>query len=181
MMGVLEWVPVSDLNKDPRKLQVEALSECRRVMKDGGQICIGIENSHGLKYMLGEPDDHTGVEGITYLSRDDANAKLQSVRGENYRTYTYDMNGYIDLFKDAGFDPAKIKFYYPIPNYKIYSCIVPVDDIKRIKFIYKNLRLNLMESEIDKKVIKEELELLEKNKLSLLKNRVSSYLIVAEK
>ncbi len=181
MSGVLEWVPVSDATKDPRDLQISALKECNRILKKGGQLCIGIENSHGLKYLFGELDDHTGVPHISYLPRAEATKKLQAIRGEDYRTYTYTKDGYLDLLAEAGFNRKNIKFYYPIPTYKIFSYIVPLDNLQNLNFIYKELRSNLQMSSIDKKVIEEELSMIKKGKIEELKNNVSSYFIKVTK
>lgn len=181
MNGVLEWIPVSDITKNPRELQILALKECLRILRPGGQLIVGIENSHGLKYFYGEPDDHTGVVGISYLSRKKATEKLKEVRNEEYRTYTYTMKGYSKLLQESGFNNRKIEFYYPVPSYKIFSFILPIKNIKSLKYIYSNLQPNLLQTDIDRRVIDAELALLKEGKINKLKNRVSSYFIVSSK
>jgi len=45
MIGVLEWVAVDVPDDDPADIQHQALKEVYRVLKKGGSVCIGIENS----------------------------------------------------------------------------------------------------------------------------------------
>ena len=45
------------------KTQCAAMREAARILKHGGLVYVGIENSLGLKYLLDAPDDHTGIRG----------------------------------------------------------------------------------------------------------------------
>lgn len=126
MNGVLEWVAASVTEGDPRTLQLEALKSVRRMLKSNGVLYIGIENSHGFKYIVGANDDHTGIPHIVYLSRETASAKASKELKHSYRTYTYDMEGYRELLKDAGFGTAQ--FHYPVPDYKSLNFMVPLEN-----------------------------------------------------
>lgn len=176
MSGVLEWVGTSVEKGDPSELQEQALSEVCRVLKPTGQLLIGIENSHGFKYLLGAPDDHTGIKHITYLSRDAANKKMQSIRGCDYRTYTYTMDGYSQLLKRAGFNYCD--FFYPIPDYKTCSYIIPLRDTRALRFFLHHIDAEKPKASMQQEIRIREMQAIDDGTIG---NRVSSYFIVAHK
>jgi hypothetical protein len=110
-------------------LQLEFLREVRRILRQEGQIYIGIENRLGFYYFLGQPEDHTGVEYAALLPRPLANAWVRYKNGTPYRTYTYSRAGYQKLLREAGF--KSISFYAPVPDYRAFNEIVPLDSEQR--------------------------------------------------
>ncbi len=181
LVGVLEWIPEGFASGDPRDIQLQALQEIRRVLKKEGQLVIGIENSHGLKYFAGAPDDHAGLPQISYQDRATANSMMQEKHKKDYRTYTYDMNGYQQLLKEAGFYTQKTKYYYPVKSYKDNQAIIEIDNIENLQYLYeKVLPINIF-NDYEKTAVKQELELLEKSNSEELQGKVSSYFIISEK
>jgi ubiquinone/menaquinone biosynthesis C-methylase UbiE len=143
--GVLEWVASEEdvvleehwegrrkqarrHRGDPRRMQVEALKEIRRVLKPGGRLYLAIENRFGYPYLAGAPDDHVNLKYVSFLPRFLANAITKHQRGNQYRTYTYGLPGYRKLLRDAGFSDAE--FYGAFPHYFRPSEIIPEAMIK---------------------------------------------------
>lgn len=176
MNGVLEWMGLADEEEDPLSLQRRALKNVFNLLKKGGRLYLGIENSHGFKYLLGEPDDHTGVKNITFLSREDADKLMREITGRPYRTYTHSYSGYAGLLKEAGFN--KVDFYNPIPDYKIMTAFVPLSEGMAYKYYLENLLPDSEPGSLRQNVKNLELEALASGNL---RDRVSSYSMVAEK
>lgn len=175
--GVLEWVGVDgDNSSNPTEKQIEALNVARKVLKDDGYLYIGIENSYGLKYVLGEPDDHTGIPYITYLDRIDANKISQAKQGSDYRTYTYTKRGYEELLLTAGF--TDVQFYYPIPDYKRIESLHNLDNNQISRFVNETIQFSKNRREISERVVDMEKLLIETGSLSHFS---ASYSIVARK
>lgn len=124
--GVLEWVAVGNEDMSPEQKQLQALHIAYDLLKPGGYLYIGIENAYGLKYILGEPDDHTGIKHITYLPRVEADELSRKINKANYRTYTYTQQGYESLLKQSGF--TNLQYYYPYPDYKLIKSIHNLDN-----------------------------------------------------
>jgi len=132
MNGVLEWVGSYLKGGDPLKIQQKCLKEVGRVLKETGELWIGIENRFGLKYLQGEPDDHLryysskkSVSYTTVVPRIIANMMTQKALGIPYRTYTHSLWGLKRLLKKAGF--KEIEFYYPLEGYRAVSAkIYPI-------------------------------------------------------
>jgi ubiquinone/menaquinone biosynthesis C-methylase UbiE len=137
MNGALEWVGASRNGQSPRERQIEVLKIVRQILKKDGMLYVGIENSHGYKYILGEMDDHTGIHHISYLDRDKANEKSMEELKRPYETYTYDIQGYTDLLNKAGF--LELQFYYPIPDYKSVQALLPLSDAGLIQYYHNAL------------------------------------------
>ncbi|MGG4126634.1 class I SAM-dependent methyltransferase [Paenibacillus illinoisensis] len=114
--GVLEWVGVGS-QENPKARQIKALEIAFRLLKPGGFLYIGIENATGIKYLLGEPDDHTNIKYISYLEREVADTLSLSITNNEYKTYTYNKQGYREMLDKVGF--GDIQFYYPYPDYKL--------------------------------------------------------------
>ena len=138
MNGVLEWIGASSQDGAPRDLQLAALRAVRRMLKPDGVLYIGIENSHGFKYILGENDDHTGIPHITYLTRDRADARSRRELKRPYRTYTYDRVGYEHLLTEAGF--LQSRFYYPAPDYKSTHVLMDLNAPGQVAFYNRELK-----------------------------------------
>jgi hypothetical protein len=175
--GVLEWVGVGQGDSiDPKEKQLQALKIANDLLKDGGYLYIGIENSHGFKYILGEPDDHTGLKYATYLDRQDANEISMKKLNTNYQTYTYSQCGYKDLLEDSGF--SIMDFYYPVPDYKRIEYIYKLDNTNVAEFLLNQLRFTHPSSTIKERVL--DLELVS-NQFNGLANFPASYSIFAKK
>lgn len=124
MIGVLEWAGVNG-EEDPVAQQLRFLSESHRVLKPGGALLIGIENSVGFEYLLGKPDDHTGIPHITYLSPQEADRRSLQLRGKPYRVRTHSRREYAQLLDAAGLE--KQQFFWAYPDYRLWSALVPLE------------------------------------------------------
>lgn len=174
--GVLEWMGHADETSDPLDLQKLALHNVFRLLKKGGRLYMGIENSHGFKYLLGEPDDHTGIRNITFLERKDADKLLKAAIGRPYRTYTHSYPGYEKLLKGAGF--GKIDFYAPVPDYKMLTALLPLEDSGPYRYYIDHLWPNAEPGSLGQNVKNLERVALDKG---TLRDHVASYSIIAEK
>ena len=125
LSGVLEWVGEGDLKsyvegskperlwhmlasffgkRNPRNIQIAFLKEIKRVLKNDGQLFVGIENRLNYEYFTGRADHHSGLKYGSLLPRFVANLYSILVNRRPYRTYTYSIQGYKGLFKDAGYE-----------------------------------------------------------------------------
>jgi len=114
---------------------MKALRAASELLCRKGHIYIGIENRYGFKYLMGFPDDHTGVQNITYLPRDDANELSMKKLGKPYRTYTYSYEEYKNMLESVGF--TDVEFYYPFPDYKSATHILPIDAPEPLEYFYR--------------------------------------------
>jgi ubiquinone/menaquinone biosynthesis C-methylase UbiE len=174
MNGVLEWVGTSIDGMSAGEAQLAALKEVRRILKPEGVLYVGIENSHGYRYILGGDDDHTGLPHITYHVREKADEVAWKRTKKDYRTFTYDMAGYHELLEAAGFE--SMEFFYPYPDYKHVQALFPLDDVRPLQFYYRCLHKNVdAETEVER-VRSLELRAAE---LGHVAHNVASYGIVA--
>ncbi|QOJ08257.1 class I SAM-dependent methyltransferase [Nitrosomonas sp. H1_AOB3] len=125
LSGVLEWVGEgasdphnsgSKLRKlwnmlalhfgatNPRNIQIAFLKEIKRVLKEDGQLFVGIENRLNYEYFISRPDHHSNLKYGSLMPRFIANVYSILVKHRPYRTFTYSIPGYRKLFADAGFD-----------------------------------------------------------------------------
>lgn len=174
--GVLEWMGLADETRDPLELQELALKNAYRLLRKGGRLYLGIENSHGFKYLLGEPDDHTGISNITFIERWQADKLMLALKGQSYRTYTHSFSGYERLLKEAGF--SRLEFYYPYPDYKTFSVLSPITDSGPYRYFLDNLCPDFESGSLGQDIKNLEKSALEEG---FLKEHVSSYAIIAEK
>lgn len=175
--GVLEWVAVgSEYNEPPSSIQKRALDIALKLLKPGGYLYIGIENSLGIKYFIGIPDDHTNINDITFLDRNEANKISEKLTGSEYRTYTYNRDGYEEMLMSVGF--VDINFYYPIPDYKQIDSINNLKDDNVNRYINKKMKYMSRKQSIHSNVINLEKTLIDMN---MLDQFVSSYSIVCRK
>jgi len=172
--GVLEWVGTSLADLDPREAQLATLKEVRRILKPEGALYIGIENSHGYRYIMGGMDDHTALFHIGYHTREKANEVRFKHQNKRYDTYTYDMSGYGKLLEEAGFSCKD--FYYPYPDYKWVNALFPLDDGPALDYYYKNLHEN---QDADSEVERTRSLELHASEHGHVKHHVASYSVVA--
>lgn len=131
-IGVLEWLGVADRHPSPRDVQVEALARARTYLRDGGHVCVGIENRMGINNFLGAID-HSGLRFTSLMPRWMANAYIRLRRpsfmtnavSTSYRTYTYTAAGYKRLLTDAGFKDIRLMVAHP--HYARPYCLVGMD------------------------------------------------------
>jgi ubiquinone/menaquinone biosynthesis C-methylase UbiE len=125
LSGVLEWVGEGDSSPynsgsklrrlwnmlanhfgetNPRNIQIAFLREIKRVLKEDGQLFVGIENRLNYEYFVSRPDHHSNLKYGSLMPRFIANLYSIFVKHRPYRTFTYSIPGYRKLFADAGFD-----------------------------------------------------------------------------
>lgn len=134
MNGVLEWVGLTDRFADPREAQIKSLEICRKLLKEGGRLYVGIENRFALVYLKAK--DHGGLRYTSYMPRSVANLYSKLAGGKPYRTYTYSKGGYEKIFQAAGFRGAP-SFYLLYPGYNLPRVIVPYENIKAFRYLIR--------------------------------------------
>ncbi|NOZ70094.1 MAG: methyltransferase domain-containing protein [Deferribacteres bacterium] len=135
--GVLEWIPCIEKEKEPCLSQMEALDEARRVLKKGGYLYLAIENRWSAMNFLGFRDPHSGLRFAPLLPRSVANIYSRRARGRDFREYTYTYGEHRRMLRDAGF--TGIRFYAPLPSYRNFYYILPVDDPSMTRFFLDHL------------------------------------------
>lgn len=134
-IGVVEWVGAFSGEPNAQAVQRDFLRKIRSDLREGGQCVIGIENRLGLKYLLGAPDDHLGVPGISLFDAQLAQQKWFELKKEPLRVFTYTIEEYRSLLLEAGFN--KIKFYAAFPDYKLPQVILSADDPHQVNIFFK--------------------------------------------
>ncbi len=129
MCGVYEWLGKGRV-EDVKTIQESALKKLHSVLSSDGKLVIAIENRIGLKYLLGERDDHTGVRNTSFLPYHEAEARHLAEQKTPLRPRTYDMSEYEESLNRTGF--SNVKFYLAFPDYKLPQLLVPADDAAMI-------------------------------------------------
>jgi SAM-dependent methyltransferase len=124
-IGVLEWVPKFS-EGDPQELQLEFLRRLRSWLRPGGSLLLGIENRLGLKYLLGAPDDHTGLSLVSVYDHALASRKHREQTGQELRCFTYSQAELSAMLASAGFQSTE--FHAAYPDYKLPERILPMDE-----------------------------------------------------
>lgn len=166
MIGTLEWIPES---------QDSVLKTIANLLKNKGQLLIGIENRFGYLYFLGKKDEHSLLRWNTLLPQ--VFSRLLSVLLRRKYALTHSYLKYKSMLKNAGF--KKIKFFSPIPDYRFPRFIVPLDSATG----YENLlniktkvgRRNTIGRQINYHIYKFLID------AGLIKYLSNSYIITAEK
>ena len=125
---MLEWVGSFRDDAEPLELQLSFLKKARQELSYGGRMVIGIENRIGLKYLMGAPDDHTGLPHVSYLEYASARKKHREKTKEELRCFTYGMEEYKKMLTESGF--TKIQFFAALPDYKLPVKIFPIEKNK---------------------------------------------------
>jgi SAM-dependent methyltransferase len=123
--GALEWISLGAPDLGIREAQERALRKTREILSPGGVVYIGIENSLGLKYLFGAPDDHTGLRWFSFLTEADANVQYGREVGKgSLRAKTWSLEEYHSMVRGAGLD--LVETYGCFPDYKIIRQIIPI-------------------------------------------------------
>ncbi len=135
MNGLLEWIGATDRFDNPREAQLESLRLCKKLLKKGGYLYIGIENRFAASYLRGI--DHSGMRFTGYMPRFIANAYTRVRKGRKYDTYTYTKRGYEKLLREAGLMSST--FYLPYPGYNNPRMMIPHDDLNVLAYTVRSL------------------------------------------
>lgn len=145
LIGVFEYAALYTNTDNP---YIDFLNNIKKLLKPDGKILIAIENKFGMKYFLGAPEDHTNVkyDGIVGY----ANKKF---------VQTFGKKELQDILKECGL--SNMKFYYPLPDYKLPSLIFSdeymptVQTIENYKpYYYEGTEVEFDEIQAYKEIIK---------------------------
>lgn len=134
--GSLEWISL-DREEDKKiwDVQVEALSRACDILKPEGQIYVGIENSLGLKYLLGCADDHTGFSLFTFLPEMIAEKIYNSQKSfQKLPVKTWSLIEYRQMVAKAGLEEMRI--YCCFPDYKLIRRVVDIRDVNKYLILH---------------------------------------------
>jgi SAM-dependent methyltransferase len=129
--GTLEYMAVGTEGVSIRTVHQNALGKACKLLSDQGVVYVGIENSLGLKYLLGAPDDHTNLSHLTYLTETQAISRFaQSYSGVGLRIKTWSLKEYQELFTNAGLRLDAV--FGCFPDYKLIRRMIPLHDVNDI-------------------------------------------------
>lgn len=134
--SIPEWLEHSR-NTDPTTLLNDALCEAHNLLKPEGVLYIGIENKYGLKYLLGEKNDHTDLSDHVYLKKEIAKSIFEAETDKKLKVLTYSKQEYEEMLMHAGF--KDIKFFGDLPDYKFLHTVVDLSSGHAPSFVAKNL------------------------------------------
>lgn len=117
LIGVLEYACHYINSPTPYEAFIRKISSC---LKPRGKLYIAIENKLGMKYFAGYHEDHLGkpFAGIVGYTMED-------------KVRTFSRSQLERLVRENGF--AKVKFYYPFPDYKLPSVIYDDESIRKME------------------------------------------------
>jgi len=128
--GTLEWVGTGrGSERTIRQCQVDALRSAARAAKAGGTIYVGIENSVGLKYLMGARDDHTRQVHYSFRSENEAEQIMRSQGGGRAPAKTWGLNQLKRLASEAGLSVKSV--YGCFPDYKVPRHVVPLEEVNQ--------------------------------------------------
>ncbi|MCX5700374.1 MAG: methyltransferase domain-containing protein [Candidatus Omnitrophica bacterium] len=135
--GILEWIPVMESKINPYLAQLQALKEAARVLKKSGYLYLAIENRWSVINFLGFKDAHSHLRFAPLLPRFLADIYSRVVRKKDFREYTHTYWQQEKILKEAGF--SETKFYSPLPAYRRFQFILPLNRVSRTKFFVRHL------------------------------------------
>ncbi len=103
----------------PREIQKRFLKEMHRVLKDDGEMYVGIENRYSRLYFGKRPDHHSFIWFGSLYPRFIAHLVSLAQSRRPYITFTYSLGGMKKLARDAGFSQNKtfgLEPMYRTPN-----------------------------------------------------------------
>jgi SAM-dependent methyltransferase len=121
--GVLEWIPESVRDGDASDVQVQILSEVRRILRPGGQVMVAIENRFALADLMGFPEGHMGLSWVGVLPRRIGDLYHRAVKKRPMRVTTYSRRGLEKAFSKAGFSSEHTAVFVPQPTYAWFDMI----------------------------------------------------------
>ena len=145
LIGVFEYAALYTSTENP---YIDFLNNIKKLLKEDGKLLIAIENKFGMKYFLGAPEDHTNIkyDGITGYKND---SSVRTFGKEEIKT----------VLKETKLE--NMKFYYPLPDYKLPSIIfsdeyLPTEQtIQNYKpYYYEGTEVEFDEIDAYKEVIK---------------------------
>jgi SAM-dependent methyltransferase len=126
--GSLEWVGMGrSEGQTIRECQVAALKNARKAVRRGGLVCVGIENSLGLKYLMGARDDHTGLSGYSFRDDAAATAMLRDAGQNRQLAQTWGLAQLRRMAEEAGLSVRSV--YGCFPDYKLPRHLIPVAEV----------------------------------------------------
>jgi len=135
--GVLEWIGAFNYEDEPINLQQKILKKICELLTPNGYLYIGIENKCGLKYLLGEIDDHTGLTDFTYLPIEMAKRVFREKTGQELRVFVHNKKEYEEMLKKAGF--SSVQFLGVLPDYKLPIYIVDLSSPMISKYFIETM------------------------------------------
>ena len=111
--GVLEWLPFSRKQDNPRDAQLHYIRRLRNLLKPGGVLAVGIENRTDYGLLLGSEDPHISIRYVAVLPRIVADLICRLKIGDRYRPYLYSHAGYRKLIREAGYKSVEIYGAWP--------------------------------------------------------------------
>jgi len=143
--GMLEWVAVAEPEGTPQEVQIRFLRNALSLLKEGGQVYIGIENRFGHWAWAGGAD-HSGLKYTSIMPKFMANwvvkakARRNSYRTDfskdSYRTYIYSSYGLRKMLEKAGFENVEV--YTPYPTYNHVNSFLSIDDPTPYRYFIKS-------------------------------------------
>lgn len=128
--GSLEWIGLERKEgQNIFEIQTEALKKASDLLKTDGKLYVGIENSLGLKYLLGSPDDHTGLSFSTFLPERVAEEQYTSSinNSKQLPAKTWSLEEYRQMFTKAGLEIEQV--YGCFPDYKLIRHMIDIREI----------------------------------------------------
>jgi 2-polyprenyl-3-methyl-5-hydroxy-6-metoxy-1,4-benzoquinol methylase len=134
---ILELMDVIPKEMASFDIQEKIFQIAYNLLKPGGILYVGIENKYGLKYLLGEKDDHTGLEDFVYLNNNSIESFYKSVTGNYSPSLTQSKKNYEKILRISGFE--NIDFFASLPDFKLPKLILDLADNSSIQFAQNNL------------------------------------------
>lgn len=126
--GVLEWVPltVGATFESALDTQLAFLRHLAARMAGGGKLYVAIENRFALQYLMGYPEDHTDIQYLSLMERDDANRLHKERKGGDFTCWTWGLDEFYSYLPQAG---LKIREGYALfPDYRFPRKAVSLED-----------------------------------------------------
>jgi len=134
---ILELVNVIPKDTVSFDIQQKIFQIAYNLLKPGGILYIGVENKYGLKYILGEKDDHTGLDNFVYLNNNSIESFYKSVTTNHSSSLTQSKKNYEKMLEISGFE--NIDFFASLPDFKLPRLILNSADNSSIQFAQNNL------------------------------------------
>jgi SAM-dependent methyltransferase len=129
--GSLEYMAVGTTGNTIYDIQQQALTKACRFLRAGGIVYIGIENSLGVKYLLGAPDDHIGIPNLMFRDEVEANTLYKKQYPQkDLKIKTWSLTEYQSMLEAAGFGVEEV--FGCFPDYKLIRKMIPLNNINSV-------------------------------------------------